>query len=236
MDYRTFCVDLPSGELDNLVEQVEKPSRNITKYFICFEGTNKQGKDKPHYHVLVYCDRKSFLSLFAHIKDIYGLVEKQKELRKGKKGGVCLYAALKKKETVETYEHFLTYLCKEQKEQCNYRTSGIDESVIQQCLNDAYKDVETVKKLELQQLFKYIDQHSTFIKYNRYDNDTHVDNMKTIIVNLMIEWIFEHKDTIQLSSAPTSIKSYFYKYLRTSEKLHMYYRTQITKQRVLHIL
>ena len=239
MDYRTFFVDVQEGELDNIAQIIEKPSRNIAKFFICFEGTNKQGKDKPHYHVLTYAERKDHLSLFAFIKEHYGLVEKQKELRKkNPRGGIALYGSPKKKETVDTYEHFLTYLCKEQKDpkKMNYRSKGIDDATIQNCLNDSYKDVETVKKLELQQLFKHIDNHYKFIHLNRYEHECRIENMKHCIITIIIDWLFEHKDSIQLSTLPTSIKSYFYKYLRTSTELNMYYRINITKERVLSMI
>ena len=230
MDYRTFFVDLPAGELDNLTQIIEKPSRNIAKYFICFEGTNKQGKDKPHYHVLTYSERKDYLSLFAFIKEHYGLVQKQKELRgKNPRGGVALYGSPKKKETVDTYEHFLTYLCKEQKDQSNYRTKGIDDATIQNCLNDSYKDAETVKKLHLRQMFTDIDQNS-IIKKNKLS----LEDFKEKVVDLMVSWIREQDN--QLSFNPTSIKSYFYNYLRISEVIDVYYRHNIVKDRVLSIL
>ena len=229
MDYRTFYLDLEYEVFNDIIEIVEEEKRSIDKYFIVHEQTNKEGKHKPHYHFLIYSSKTNFLSLLAHLKTIYKLVEKQKLVRKhNPRGGRALYGTPKKKEIVETYERFITYLCKEQdKQNPTYRTKGIDAATIQNCLMDSYKDKETVKQLDLNRLFKHLDNNQNIKEHNSvkdvYSKHTQlltIQEIQDTIVWEMVEWI-KNTDN-QLVFMPTSIKSYFYKYLRTTQLIDSY--------------
>jgi hypothetical protein len=197
ISYRTFFIDSPVEEFDNVEKYV---ADRFEFYFIAHEQFNRKMEEKPHFHFLLKCTQKQLNACTKYFVEKYKLRNNS-----GTRGGKRLWGAPKK--PIHSEDKFMTYLAKDG----NIR-STLPTEVIRDYIDKSFKKEE--KSMYQHKLYEYLDSvhgESDFIIDNS-DYDFYEKLYNKIKLNIILYHIY---NGIKLSP---QYKSIIINYIRVSEK------------------
>lgn len=217
--WRTGTLDLSVDHFDFIEEAIK--NKNIEEYLICHEQITRDGKEKPHFHILVFTERLNFTNLIKNFVHHFDLSNKS-----GKHGGKRRYTSKSSTIPQEELEHFMTYLCKDK----NVR-STLDEESLQKLIDKSFK-----KEAHTQLIFRiyaHLDEYFKEVPFPKEENWVTVGNTQyktgdysgqvyKTIKKLIIEYHIDNNIKI----SPT-LKSLIINYLRITELINKKTKTSI---------
>lgn len=195
--YKTFYFDEDKKHFKELTKLIETYPFDF--WLLCHEQYNKEGKEKPHYHILVDTpDIKHYNALLRTIKNHYKLCEKNKEYTKiqiektgSAKGGYRCFGS----KQIEVYdpETYKRYCAKE-----GLIAGNIPESELKKLVEEA-----TAKKKDAnwnKDLLEYVDEHyitkfNYYVKTYKDYKSPYMSNQELVIKGLILKYYTEHEAT-----------------------------------------
>lgn len=199
INYRTFFIDSPLSEFDNVEKYV---ADRFEFYLIAHEQFNRKQEEKPHFHFLLKCSVNQLNACTKYFVEKYNLRNNS-----GQRGGRRLWGA--PKAPIHTAEKFMTYLCKDG----NIR-STLPSEQLQEYIDQSYKKEE--KSVYAHKLYEYLDSnvHTGLFVVDKHNYDYYDELYETLKFKI-IQYHIEND--IKLSP---QYKSIIINYIRISSLCH----------------
>jgi len=144
MDHFTFFIDVKVEHFDYVENKTKE--YNIEEYLIAHEQYNRKGEEKPHFHFIVYTDKKNLTNLVKHFVEKFNLRNTS-----GKRGGIRHYGTNGNK-PIHDIEKYRTYCCKDKNVRSNLTEEQLNK-YIEKSFQKQDKDVLLYKS------YQYIEEH-----------------------------------------------------------------------------
>ena len=191
--YKTFYFDEDKKNFKEIKELIE--TYPFTFWLLSHEQYNKEGKEKPHYHVLVDTpDIKHYNALLRTIKNRYKLCERnqkykdEQEKKTGsRRGGYTCFGS----KNIEVYdpETYKRYCAKE-----GMIAGNIPEEELKKLVEDAQekkKDANWNKELLEYVDLNYIDKFNYYVKNYKDYKSPYMSNQELVIKGLILKYYTE---------------------------------------------